>query len=280
MAVNVSCIIPCFNDAKNLPMAVESCLMQGDNVEVIIVDDASGDTSFSIAQEIAAKSDGRVRAFRNAQNSGPAFTRNHGVLYARGALLCFLDSDDQYLAGFVQRCASLLAQQPDSAAVKTLIEVVDPDGTHRLDQSDPRLAAAAGSYPCNMVVRKEIFLALGGFPVDARYRGPLGGEDDAFFRTLTSLFRCHQIPQALVRHHNRPGSHLENFLARSRVENGKIVFIHNDDPAFKVQEVLAATQDYLLQAQQNLASLTHCSLAKIPHTPSALHAMQTSEPHD
>jgi glycosyltransferase involved in cell wall biosynthesis len=259
MAATVSCIIPCFNDAMNLPKAVESCLQQGDDVEVIIVDDCSTDASFQVAQEIAGSYAERVRVFRNERNSGPALSRNQGVLHARGAFLCFLDSDDQYLPGFTGSCASLLTHNPGLAAVKALMEVVDPDGSRPLDADDPRLAAASSSYPCNMVVRKEVFLALGGFPTDARFRGPLGGEDDAFFKTLTALFRCLRIPQAFVRHNNRPGSHLETFLARTRVENGRMIFTHHD-PALQEQQVIAATQEYFSQARQNLASLTRCAL--------------------
>lgn len=263
MAIIVSCIIPCFNDAKNLPNAVASCLSQSDEVEIIIIDDCSTDTSFQVAQEIVATSAGKVRAFRNAQNSGPAFTRNHGVLYALGAFLCFLDSDDQYLPGFVKSCSSMLASKPELAAVKALMEVVNPDGSRPLDMNDPRLIAASASYPCNMVVRKEVFLALGGFPIDARYRGPLAGEDDAFFRILTKLFRCQHIPQTLVRHNNRSGSHLEKFLNRTRVENRKIIFTHHD-PSLKEQEVIAANKDYFLRARRNLSTLNRCSLLKMP----------------
>ncbi len=274
--VAISCIIPCFNDAKNLPNAVESCLMQGDEVEAIIVDDCSTDTSFQVAQEIAAAFAGRARAFRNVKNSGPAFTRNHGVLYARGPLLCFLDSDDQYFAGFAQQCLSMLALKPELAAVKTLIEVVNPDGSKPLEANDPRLAAASFSYPCNMMLRKEAFLALGGFSVDARFRGPLGGEDDAFSYALNRLFHCHHIPQAFVRHNNRPGSHLEKFLACTRVDNGKIVFTHHD-PSFKEQEITAATQNYFLQAQRNLSSLMRCSKLQMPEQDGRTPAQQQTK---
>jgi tetratricopeptide (TPR) repeat protein len=258
MKTTVSCVIPCFNDATSLSIAVESCLQQGEEVEVIIVDDCSTDTSFQVAQEIAAASPGRVRVFRNMQNSGPAFTRNHGAFYARGALLCFLDSDDQYLQDFIRQCANPLMTQPNLAAVKALMEVVNPDGSKPLHMGDPRLKAASFSYPCNMVVRKEVFLVLGGFPTEVHYRGPLGGEDVAFAQTLTTLFHCLHIPYALVRHNNRPGSHLDKFLNRTRVENGKIIFT-NHDPSFKEQEIFAATEDYFKQAQGKLSSLMCCS---------------------
>ncbi len=256
--INVSCIIPVFNDTHNLLNAVESCLMQGENTEVIIVDDCSTDTSFKVAQQIAATSGERVQALQNIKNSGPALTRNHGALHARGELLCFLDSDDQYLAGFTKLCAALLKQHPEWAVVKTLIDIVNPDGSRPLAKDDPRLKAAANSYPCNMLVRKEVFWAIGGFSTDVRHRGPLAGEDTAFYSAVVKLFHCVTIQQAFVVHNNRPGSHLETFLARTRVENGKIIFLHSDQ-ALKEQEMTSASNDYFARAKRNLTSLKLCS---------------------
>ena len=257
--INVSCIIPVFNDANNLTRAVDSCLAQGESVEVIIVDDHSTDNSFQVAQDLAASPSGRVRAFQNTRNFGPAFARNHGTFHARGAFACFLDSDDIYLPGFVHHCVSLLMQLPDVAAVKTLIEIVNPDGSPRLEKDDPRFPVVYGTYPCNMMVRKEVFMVMGGFPTDPRFRGPLAGEDEAFIRTLNQLFHTVRlVRQALVRHHNRPDSHLELFLCRTRVEDGKII-VDQDNPALKVHDVTSAIQDYFAAAQSNLRSLMRCA---------------------
>ena len=257
--IDVSCIIPVFNDADNLPRAVESCIAQGENVEVVVVDDCSADNSFRIAQELATFSSGRVRAFKNVQNSGPAFSRNHGAFHSRGAYVCFLDSDDSYLHGFVDHCVSLLTHESKTAAVKTLIDIVNSAGDSPLDKEDPRFSVVVATYPCNMMVRKEVFLAMGGFPTDVRFRGPLAGEDDAFMKTLGHLFHSIKlVRKTLVRHNNHSGSHLELFLSRTRVEDGKIIF-DEDDPTLKVGEVVAATQDYFLRAQSNLRSLLQCA---------------------
>jgi glycosyltransferase involved in cell wall biosynthesis len=257
MAVTVSCVIPCYNDGKNLPRAVASVLSQGNDVEAIIVDDCSTDDSFAVATQLAAASSGRVRAYRNGQNGGPAQSRNHGAFYAQGAFLCFLDSDDEYLPGFMPQTVSLLAHKPELAAVKVLIEIVNPDGSSPLKTEDPRFMAACNSYPCNLMMRREVFSVLWGFPTDDRFRGPLGGEDIAFFQAITTLFRCAQVPTPLVRHYNRPGSHLELFLSRSRVEDGRIVFV-DSNPAYQEQAVTAATQAYFDRARIGVQALYQC----------------------
>jgi glycosyltransferase involved in cell wall biosynthesis len=258
MSITVSCVIPCYNDGKNLPRAVASVLSQGNDVEAIIVDDCSTDDSFTVATQLAAASSGRVHAYRNGQNGGPAVSRNHGAFYAQGSYLCFLDSDDEYLPGFMPQTVSLLTHKPEFAAVKVLIEIVNPDGGSPLKTDDPRFMAASNSYPCNMVMRHEVFSALRGFPTDARFRGPLAGEDIAFFQAITTLFRCAQVPTPLVRHYNRPGSHLELFLSRSRVEDGRIVFVDNN-PAYQEQAVTAATQAYFDRARASVQGLLSCA---------------------
>jgi len=59
----VSIIIPCYNSAKWLEEAINSALAQTHgNVEVVVVDDGSTDTSVAIAQRLATGQPGDLRA--------------------------------------------------------------------------------------------------------------------------------------------------------------------------------------------------------------------------
>lgn len=257
----VSFVIPCYNDAARLPAAVGSCLAQGVKCEVIVVDDCSTDDSFEVAQALAAGNPEQVRALRAANNAGPAAARNLGVRHARGDLLCFLDSDDSYLPGFARACIGVLAAQAEIAAVKTGIAILDPDGSSPLRPEDPRYGAVANSYPCNMMLRRVAFDLAGGFPEDPRFRGPLGGEDIALYQALHVLFKVARIPAPLVRHNNRPDSHLERFLKRSRVDGGRIVMA--PDPALGEVEVGAAMREHVQAAKAR----AHDARALLAHPP-------------
>ena len=261
--MKISCVIPVFNSANTLSKAVDSCLGQTGEIEVIVVDDCSSDDSHEVASAIAAASASRVRVFKNDVNSGPAFSRNRGAFEASGEYLCFLDSDDYYLDGFFEKTTALLAESINTAAVKTSVKVQDEPGTSTVTRDDPRLKKIAYSYPCNMVVRKEIFSLLGGFPIDTRFRGPLGGEDDCFFRALSTLFRYQFLGEELVVYRNRPGSHLEVYLSRTSVENGRVIFrkMDQNDP-YQVKSVFEASQEFLKRAQENIASVDRCRLDK------------------
>lgn len=89
----VSVIVPVFDVEDYVGDCLASILRQeGVSMEVIVVDDGSTDSSPHIVRSIA-DADTRVRVVRQ-HNQGLGAARNTGVRHARGAYLCFVDSDD------------------------------------------------------------------------------------------------------------------------------------------------------------------------------------------
>ncbi|WP_138470275.1 glycosyltransferase [Poseidonocella sp. HB161398] len=87
-------IIAAWHAEEFLSKSVASALAQKNiNIEIIIVDDASKDGTFSLAQDLSA-ADSRIRVLRTARNGGPAAARNMGIDAARGRWIAVLDSDD------------------------------------------------------------------------------------------------------------------------------------------------------------------------------------------
>jgi glycosyltransferase involved in cell wall biosynthesis len=83
MTADVSIIIPAYGVAHTLDATIESAVNCGANVEVIVVDDASVDGSFPVAER-AAQVHG-VRVIRRDSSGGPARARNEGLAVALGA---------------------------------------------------------------------------------------------------------------------------------------------------------------------------------------------------
>src|SRR5829696_4653329 len=80
----VSVVVPCYRYGQFLPGAVASALDQdGVDVEVIVVDDASGDGSADVARGLASR-DSRVRVRAHATNAGHIATYNEGLALATG----------------------------------------------------------------------------------------------------------------------------------------------------------------------------------------------------
>ncbi len=89
----ISVIVPVYNTEKYLAQCVNSILAQTySNIEIILVDDGSQDSSPAICDDFAGK-DARVRVIHN-ENGGVSAARNTGLDTARGEIVTFVDSDD------------------------------------------------------------------------------------------------------------------------------------------------------------------------------------------
>ncbi len=98
----VSVVIPNFNYGDFLAEAIESALGQTyPNVEVIVVDDGSSDSSPAVIASFA----GRIRPVAK-ENGGLSSARNAGIRVTRGDLLLFLDADDILAPGAVEGLVS------------------------------------------------------------------------------------------------------------------------------------------------------------------------------
>jgi len=89
----VSFIIPSYNSAAYLHHAVDSLLVAGDNVEIIIVNDGSKDQTLAIANEYNKKYPNVVTVI-NQENGGHGSTINAGLKMAKGKFFKVIDSDD------------------------------------------------------------------------------------------------------------------------------------------------------------------------------------------
>jgi glycosyltransferase involved in cell wall biosynthesis len=104
----ISVVIPTYNRIATLPRAVESVLRQTfTDFELIVVDDCSKDDS---AAYLASLTDPRVRVIRHEVNRGGNAARNTGIHAARGELVAFQDSDDEWLIMKLERQLAELAK--------------------------------------------------------------------------------------------------------------------------------------------------------------------------
>ncbi len=113
----LSVIVPAHRCAPTLRLALEALAasdLPRDSWELIVVDDASGDSD-PTADVAAAYADRVIRL--TGRPHGPAFARNRGAEVARGALLAFVDADVVVHADALRRMVELLAATPDAGAL-------------------------------------------------------------------------------------------------------------------------------------------------------------------
>lgn len=116
--MKVSVIIPHYNAEAFLAEAVASVVLQGDIVqELIVVDDGSPEPRWFQAQETcigplkkAHESLDEVWV-RNGENRGQGATLNYALLLARAELVAFLDADDVWTPGRLERMVKWIEER-------------------------------------------------------------------------------------------------------------------------------------------------------------------------
>ncbi len=89
----ISIIVPVYNAEKYLERCIESLAHQTiKDIEVILVDDGSKDSSLDICNRFAKK-DKRIKVI-SQKNAGPSVARNNALKLATGEFIGFVDSDD------------------------------------------------------------------------------------------------------------------------------------------------------------------------------------------
>ena len=113
-----SVILPLFNKAPYVAKTIQSVLSQSfDDFEFIIVDDGSTDSSFEVASHAV---DGNPRCqIVHQENSGVSSARNKGAGISKGDYICFIDGDDWWAPGFLDRMNWLIREYPDAGIYGT-----------------------------------------------------------------------------------------------------------------------------------------------------------------
>jgi glycosyltransferase involved in cell wall biosynthesis len=111
----LSIVLPCFNEAENLPDAVRCATDAAERCaathEIIIVDDGSTDETVAVAGAMTAR-DARIRLVVHAENGGPGHALRSGIAAARLPWVLLIDADLQFDVGELEGFLSV-AQSAD-----------------------------------------------------------------------------------------------------------------------------------------------------------------------
>lgn len=112
----LSIIVPIYNGEKRIKKCIESILHQTyQNIELILIDDGSSDSSYKIAESVIApaKAEGRDITLIRRENHGVADTRNYGISLASGEYMTFVDQDDYILPKYCESYMRTAVQSMD-----------------------------------------------------------------------------------------------------------------------------------------------------------------------
>lgn len=104
----ISIVIPCFNGERYIAETIRSVIAQDwPSANIVVVDDGSKDGSAELVQDTFPS----VHLVRQP-NQGVAAARNTGIQHARHDWIAFLDADDIWLAGKLERQWRQLQSNP------------------------------------------------------------------------------------------------------------------------------------------------------------------------
>jgi glycosyltransferase involved in cell wall biosynthesis len=171
MHPEVSVVIPTYNRRAMVREAVLSVLAQsGPRFELIVIDDGSTDRTADDLALLGEKHEGTMRVER-IENRGAAAARNLGVALAQAPLVAFLDSDDIWMPGKLERQLGFMRAHPEcesSQCQERWIRGgrrVNPGRRHRKRGGDifvDSLRTCLVSTSA-VIIRTELFRALSGF---------------------------------------------------------------------------------------------------------------------
>ena len=99
--MKISVIVPVYNAERYIQRCVESILNQSaEDIEIILVDDGSGDGSGEICDEYGDNYD-NIKVIHK-ENGGLSSARNAGLQAATGDFISFIDCDDVYHKDFLK----------------------------------------------------------------------------------------------------------------------------------------------------------------------------------
>lgn len=172
----ISVVIPVYNRERHLKQAIQSVLDQefSGTLEIIISDDGSTDRSIQIAESFGSVVK-IIRKPKKCMSQGVAGARNRGIQVATQPYICFLDSDDFYLSGYINRMIEIMKSRQDIGfafcRTKKLEEISGTRNfapwTRKVVNSDDvkylGLTRSKLIHIITLIVRTEVFQQIGMF---------------------------------------------------------------------------------------------------------------------
>jgi glycosyltransferase involved in cell wall biosynthesis len=252
---SISVIIPCYNAELTLARTLDSVVAQPEAAQIIVIDDGSRDASADIATRYAQHYP-QIELLRMPQNGGAARARNWGAMHARHPLLAFIDADDEYLPGALAAAAAFLQTHPGQPSIRLDVDYCGfPAEITRHSEFEKHAAILSNTVPSSLVIRRSVYAALGGFPLDDVFRRH-GGEDGALSLALLNIFGNLRLDDCKrVRMHYHPNIHAERYF---RISLGM-----QDASGELVSSTRDASWRYVRDAYAAISELRNAELA--PH---------------
>ena len=188
-AIELTIVVPTFNEAKNVPLVVErlDAVLKGTRWEVVFVDDDSPDETAEVAREIALR-DRRVRVIRRIGRRGLSTACVEGVLSSAAPYFAIMDGDlqhdDTVLPEMLRRIKA------DHIDIVVGSRYIDGERTEGLSSDFRKRISRAGGQVARLVLKAQLSDPMSGFFLMTRaaFDETVRGLSQQGFKILLDLF--------------------------------------------------------------------------------------------
>lgn len=193
----VSIVINNYNNGPFLSDCLDALLAQTyTNIELIVVDALSSDSSRETIDRYAAGDERVRRVYCASYEKFPAITYNIGFLNCRGDYIAINDADDISLPGRIEAQVEYLLNNESVGVVGCNCYEFDGLGSELVETSverNVRAAAPPARNPC-LMFRKDVLARHGLW----RWRAEYAADFELLYRWYAGGVRFHILPEALV----------------------------------------------------------------------------------
>lgn len=194
----VSVLVPVYNTEKTLRKCMNSILNQTiiDDIEVVIVNDGSTDTSENLINEYLNKYNNII--YFNQVNQGLGATRNKGLELAKGEYIAFLDSDDWVEHDYYEKLYNKAKSEESDLVISSYIVEIPNNETKslithnykdKIEYLDALIKGSVAGFSWNKLYKKSLITNNNlFFPI----RGELENVEDQYF-SMRCVVLCSKI---------------------------------------------------------------------------------------
>jgi glycosyltransferase involved in cell wall biosynthesis len=232
----ISVVIPLYNHARYIDVALDSVLAQTSPAdEIVLIDDGSSDDGIARA-ECVFKSSPNARVYRQT-NQGAHATLNTLVRISRSEYVAILNSDDMFMPDKLARCREIFVQQPATGLICGAISLFNQNGEDIIEGEEVNWLGRAQAFrnesgllqlsllnenwvatTSNMVFSRTLWMGVNGFHA-LRYCHDIDFLMAAFSRTNIVFDDAHTH----IRYRVHPSNTIKENIFDVRLELASVI---------------------------------------------------------
>lgn len=232
--VQISVIIPCYNDGQYLPELLDSIWFKKSiSYEVIIVNDGSTEEKTTdYLQKIQTN-----YTIINKSNGGPSSARNYGIKSAKGDYILLVDADDVLVSSYFEKAFTMLEENNDIDIIFGDCKYFGNQNKYWKTDWDEFQQLYKNQLSITTLFRKSIWIATGGFDESMNN----GYEDwEYWIHAMSKSFNFKYVPGISFKYRIKKESTNTKAIKQ---HNEILKFIHLKHHDFLIQKYIALNRE-------------------------------------